>query len=330
MPKRPRPCFARIEKLCLLPVFHRLSDAKVLVVGGSEAAAWKAELLRAAGARIVLVSQDICPALNRFIATQSDGFEIHHRDWTPVDFSNVRLALMDTDCDLEAAAFEQAGLMSGVPVNVIDRPNFCQFQFGSIVNRSPAIVAISTDGAAPILGQAIRRRIEALLPDTLAGWTALAQKIRPRVSSIYAEGRQRRDFWEGFVDRVFSGGHPCEDHLFEPMPTDGRVIFVNAGPGDPELLTIKAVRALQQADVVTFDFTVSPPLFELARREAQRVQTTNPADLVGYARANKTVVHLSASDETPLLSALQDTAIPIDIIPGVVAPKCTTHQSVAA
>jgi uroporphyrin-III C-methyltransferase/precorrin-2 dehydrogenase/sirohydrochlorin ferrochelatase len=311
-------------------VFHRLTDAKVLLVGGSEAAAWKAELLRAAGARIVLVPKKISAELAAFIAKQPSKFEVHDRDWTPADFDGVCLAIMDTDCDLEAASFEQAGRMTGVPVNVIDRPAFCQFQFGSIVNRSPAIISISTDGAAPILGQAIRRRVETLLPEALSEWAELAQKLRPRVNELYAEGRQRRAFWERFVDRVFSGDAPDTERLFEPMPKGGRVIFVNAGPGDPELLTVKAMRALQQADVVICDATVPTQIRQLARREAQHTKASDFEEMQRLIAANKTVVHLTCSDATPHLAALQAQSIAIDIIPGVTAPPWPTQQRVAA
>ncbi|MEM9582166.1 MAG: NAD(P)-dependent oxidoreductase [Pseudomonadota bacterium] len=330
MPRRPKPCFARIEKLCLLPVFHRLTDAKVLLVGGSDAAAWKAELLLAAGARIILVSGQLCAELATLVSKQPSAFDVHDRHWAPADFDGARLAIMDTDCDLEAASFEQAGRMTGVPVNVIDRPEFCHFQFGSIVNRSPAIISISTDGAAPILGQAIRRRIETLLPATLSGWAGLAQKLRPRINALYSEGRQRRAFWERFVDRVFSGDAPDMERLFEPMPKGGRVIFVNAGPGDPELLTVKAIRALQQADVVMSDVTVPPKIRELARREAHHLHAIDAAEMRRLAKANKTVVHLTCSDATPHLTALQAHSIAIDIIPGVTAPLCPTHGRVAA
>jgi len=330
MPRRPRTCFARIEKLCLLPVFHRLTDAKVLLVGGSEAAAWKAELLRAAGARIVLVSEQISTELATLISKEPSAFIVCNRDWTPADFDGVRLAIMDTDCDLEAASFEQAGRMTGVPVNVIDRPAFCQFQFGSIVNRSPAIISISTDGAAPILGQAIRRRIETMLPETLSGWACLAQKLRPRVNALYAEGRQRRAFWDRFVDRVFAGDAPDTQHFFEPMPKSGRVIFVNAGPGDPELLTVKAMRALQQADVVICNAAVPTQIRQLARREAQHIEASGFEEMKRLIAAQKTVVHLTCSDATPHLAALQAHSIAIDIIPGVTAPPCRTHQRVAA
>lgn len=330
MPKRPKTCFARIEKLCLLPVFHRLTDAKVLLVGGSPAAAWKAELLRAAGAQIRLVSPQICAELATLISKQPTAFDVHNRDWSPADFDGARLAIMDADCDLEAASFEQAGRMAGVPVNVIDRPAFCQFQFGSIVNRSPAIISISTDGAAPVLGQAIRRRIETLLPATLSGWTSLAQKLRPRINALYAEGQQRRAFWEGFVDRVFSGDAPDAERLFEPMPKEGRVVFINAGPCDPELLTVKAMRALQQADVVICDATVPGTIRELARREARHIKAADIADMRRLLAANKTVVHVTCSDATPNLATLQAHSIAIDIIPGVTAPRCPTPQWVAA
>lgn len=330
MPKRSKTCFARIEKLALLPVFHRLSDARVLLVGGSDAAAWKAELMHAAGAQIILIAHRRSDVMNALIAAHPDGFDVRTGDWSPTDFSGVRLAVMDTECDLEAAAFVQAGLMTGVPVNVIDRPDFCQFQFGSIVNRSPAIISISTDGAAPILGQAIRRRIEVVMPKALAGWTELAQKLRPHINATHPAGVARRVFWERFVDRVFSGEEPSQRHLFGTAQMGGRVVFVDAGPGDPELLTIKAMRALQQADVIIFDDTVSAGVLELARREATRTRHADLASVLRHAHAQKTVVSLSATGTTPHIEALRAQAISVDIIPGVTRPVPTTQHSVAA
>ena len=322
MPRRSRTCFARIETLALLPVFHRLNDAKVLLVGGGDGAAWKAELMIAAGARVVLFAQDPSDMMLSLIDGHRSTFDIRTGDWAPADFVGTRLAVMDTDNDLEAAAFVQAGLMTGVPVNVIDRPEFCQFQFGSIVNRSPAIISISTDGAAPILGQAIRRRVEAVLPTALAGWVALARKLRPQINATYAMGTPRRAFWERFVDRVFSGDAPSEQHLLSPVPTGGRIIFANTGPGDPELITIKAMRALQQADVILFDDSVSPHILDLGRREARHIQTSDIAVMLRHINAHKTVVHLSTTGATPHLSTLKTHNIPVDIIPGV---TCFTH-----
>lgn len=270
----------RMQDLATLPVFFRLSGRKAVIGGGSEAAAWKAELLAAAGAEVHVFAQDLDPVFAALIA-ESDRYVHHAHPLDDLSLTGASIAIIDAETDKEARAFRDTCRRTGVPVNVIDKPAFCDFQFGSIVNRSPAIVAISTDGASPILGQAIRRRIEALLPQTLSDWTALAQTVRGRISNTLKPGPQRRAFWERFVDRAF-GSAPSEcsiDDLLADAASIagdlnhdlGRIALVGAGPGDPELLSLKAVRVLQAADVILFDDLVSEDVLELARREARRI-----------------------------------------------------------
>jgi uroporphyrin-III C-methyltransferase/precorrin-2 dehydrogenase/sirohydrochlorin ferrochelatase len=182
-------------------------------------------------------------------------------EWTVACLAGAAVAVADARDDSEAEAFENAARAAGVPCNVIDRPVFCHFQFGSVVNRSPVVVGISTSGAAPILGQAVRRRIEALLPAALASWAVLAGRLRGRVIDRLSPGAQRRDFWERFVDRAFGSAPDASSEavLDDVMAAaahvkgHGHVTFVGAGPGEAELLTLKAVRALQYADVILFD-----------------------------------------------------------------------------
>ncbi|PLU63481.1 siroheme synthase, partial [Sinorhizobium medicae] len=159
-----------------------------LVAGGSDAAAWKAELLSACGAEVhvyaprAILSDLFLDVLARGAAHELGRFVHHDKAWHADAFRDAAIAIADCDEQSEAEAFFHAARTAGVPVNVIDKPAFCEFQFGSIVNRSPVIVAISTDGAAPILAQAIRRRIEALLPPALKHWASIAQAIRDRVN----------------------------------------------------------------------------------------------------------------------------------------------------
>jgi uroporphyrin-III C-methyltransferase/precorrin-2 dehydrogenase/sirohydrochlorin ferrochelatase len=230
--------------------------------------------------------------------------------------------------------------------NVVDRPAFCDVQFGSIVNRSPVIVGISTDGAAPILGQALRRRIETLLPPALADWGALAKRVRDRVQERLKPGAPRRAFWEAFAERAF-GPAPAADaeealvseisRLAEEGGRGGRVILVGAGPGDAELLTLKAVRAMQSADVILFDDLVSDAVLELARREARRMmvgkrggrescrQEDINALMVQLARQGKTVVRLKAGDPMVFgrageeIDRLALEGIPVEVVPGISA-----------
>ncbi len=346
----------RISSLAKLPVFWDLADKRVVVAGGSDGAAWKAELLMAAGAQVhIYCTED---ALGETMAGLLRGAAIrdgtsppaaclHAHPWHIGIFDNAAMALADCETDEEARAFYCAAKAAGVPVNVIDKPAFCQFQFGSIVNRSPIIVAVSTDGAAPILAQAIRRRIETLLPASLKDWAGLAQDIRKEVNARLAPGPGRRTFWERFVDRTFATMQPpkatdraallSDASIIAHAPASGRVTLVGAGPGDAELLTLKAMRALQAADVILFDDLVSQEVLELARREAKRMlvgkrggrESCRQEDInemmIAFARAGKRVVRLKSGDPMIFgrageeIERLRREGIAVDVVPGITA-----------
>lgn len=338
----------RIGSLAKLPVFFDLQGRRAVVAGGSAAAAWKAELLAAAGAHVEiyasLLSDEMAELLLRGAAPGC--LVLHPRPWSLDVFGHAALALADTETDAEAQAFFCAARRAGVPVNVIDKPAFCQFQFGAIVNRSPVVIGISTDGAAPILGQAIRRRIETLLPTSLAAWATLAQTVRSRVMQRLEKGPARRRFWEQFADKAFGPAPTAHDHATLDRLIDtkqaataqaGRVTLVGAGPGDAELLTLKAVRALQSADVILFDDLVSDDVLELARREAKRVmvgkrgqrescaQRDINALMVTLARQGQHVVRLKSGDPMIFgrageeIADLEAHGIAVKVVPGITA-----------
>lgn len=330
----------RVGELAVLPVFFKLKARKIVLAGGTETAAWKAELLAASGARVHVYAETLSPEFKAIIAAGEPGQYIHHaRQWGPDGFEDAELALADAENDDEAKAFFTAARACGLPVNVIDRPAFCSFQFGSIVNRSPAIIAISTDGAAPILGQAIRRRIEVLLPPALQDWARLAAKLRGIINQRLKPGPQRRAFWERFVDRAFARApdHKAEAALLgdvemirtAPSRHGGKVTFVGAGPGDAELLTMKAVRALQAADVILFDDLVSGDVLELARREAKRLLVGEGKEcetnemMISLVKAGKNVVRLKSGNPMTCCQAadeiarLEDRNIAVGLVPGV-------------
>ncbi|WP_426237816.1 siroheme synthase CysG [Pararhizobium sp. DWP1-1-3] len=340
---------ARMAPLAKLPVFWALNGKRVLVAGGSNAAAWKAELLAACGAEVHVYAEDLSETFSTLIARGSEsenGRFVHHaHKWNAAAFGDPVIAIADCEDGEAAAAFFDAACKAGVPVNVIDKPRYCQFQFGAIVNRSPVVVAISTDGAAPILAQAIRRRIETLLPPSLKSWVALAHSIRDKVNAKVSPGAPRRAFWESFVDRAF--GAPPEANTEANLISNarrsvhnmkspiGRVTLVGAGPGDAELLTLKAVRALQAADVILFDDLVSDEVLELARREAKRMlvgkrggrtsckQEDINAMMVTLAKAGKRVVRLKSGDPMIFgrageeIACLEEAGIPVDVVPGI-------------
>ena len=340
---RPR----RMEPLAILPVFFSLQGKRVVVAGGNEGAAWKAELLSAAGARVVVCAVDPCPDLEALAGDPPGGpISVQGTEWSPEAFTGATLIVGATDDDGEAARMFEAARAAGVPINVIDRPQFCTFQFGAIVNRSPLVLGISTDGGAPVLAQAIRSRIEAILPSGFARWAQAAKDWRERTSGLCRVARRR--FWERFADLALAASDRApraqdRDRLLEEARADrrghGHVSLVGAGPGNPELLTLKAVRALRCADVILFDDLVAPQVLDFARREARRMlvgksgrrpsckQEEINALMVQLAQAGRRVVRLKAGDPTIFgrageeIAALRQAGIPFDIVPGISAAQ---------
>lgn len=273
----PRP--GSIGQLAVLPVFFSLAGKRGVVAGGTAAAAWKAELLAAAGAEVHVCAEAMSEEMSALIAA---GPFVHHaRRWSATDLHGAAIAIADAVTEQEAEAFLHAATQAGVPCNVIDKPAFCRFQFGTIVNRSPVVVGISTDGAAPILGQAIRRRIETILPASLAAWARLAQQLRSHIVDVLQPGRQRRLFWEDFVNRAFDVDPlPDEEAKLQAQAMQianawnsrtGNVTLIPVESNDPELLTLKTMRLLQMADAIFYGRDIAPAILQLARREARRI-----------------------------------------------------------
>ena len=177
-----------------------------------------------------------------------------------------------------------------MPVNVIDKPKFCDFSFGAIVNRSPLVIGISTDGAAPVFGQAIRAKLEALIPRGFARWADAARRWRADVQASGLSFNARRRFWQLFTERAVTeperdaAANSTMPMLLERTKAEGErveqgsVTLVGAGPGDPELLTLRAVRALQSADVILIDDLVSAEVLDFARREAKKMMVGKTGD----------------------------------------------------
>ncbi len=340
----------RMRALARLPVFFALAGKRVVVAGGSAAAAWKAELLAAAGARVEVLAADVSDEMRAVADACGEALAIHPRVWTQTDFAGAVLAIGAYDDDGEAARFAQAAREAGVPVNVIDKPAHCDFSFGSIVNRSPLVVGISTDGAAPVFAQAVRAKIEALIPAGFARWALAAQRWRREVQESGLVFNARRRFWQAFTR--FAITHP--DHEpgaddFERLlaevkhgahaASDGSVTLVGAGPGDAELLTLRAVRALQSADVILFDDLVSAEVLDFARREAKKLlvgkrghgpscrQSEIHALMVGLAKSGKRVVRLKGGDPMIFgrageeIAACAATGIAVEVVPGITAAQ---------
>ncbi len=341
---------ARMGPLARLPAFFALEDKHVVVAGGSQAAAWKAELLSAAGAAVEVFAPDPGEEMLALANDPPRGpVALHDRDWTPNDLAGAAIAVADCANEDDARKFSVAARGAGVPVNVIDRPMFCDFSFGAIVNRSPLVIGISTDGASPVFGQAIRAKIEALIPTGFARWAEAARNWRPRVQALALPFRSRRTFWEKFTARAIATPNATPDDtelnsLLAPTALEtGSVALVGAGPGDPELLTLRAVRALQSADVILFDDLVAPAILDFARREAKKMlvgKTGYRASckqddinrlMVSLAKAGRRVVRLKGGDPMIFgradeeITACREAGVAVEVVPGI-----TTAQGAAS
>lgn len=332
-------------ELAVLPVFFALKGKRAVLAGASPRAVWKAELLHAAGAILDVIAAEPCAEMRALLARCPNARLIERR-WAPGDLSEAAMALVDAQDDAEAGAFQAAAKAAGVPMNAIDNPAYCDFQFGALVNRSPLVIGISTHGTAPVFGQAIRARLEMLLPAKLQDWAQAARRWRARLNPLHLSFQARRAFWERFSDAALGpGGDAPDDKQFDTFlqaaapdraPT-GRVALVGAGPGDPGLITLKAVRALQGADVVLFDNLVAPEIVAMARREAQKIdvgkrgyrpsckQEDITQMMVDLGLAGKAVVRLKGGDPMVFgraneeIAALHAAGVAVEVIPGVTA-----------
>jgi uroporphyrin-III C-methyltransferase / precorrin-2 dehydrogenase / sirohydrochlorin ferrochelatase len=354
IPVEARP--PRMETLARLPLFFALDGKRALVAGGGPPSAWKAELLSAAGAAVDVYAEDPSEELLALVQDAPRGaIVLHRRRWEAVDFAGAAIAIGDCADEAEAGAFAVAARAAGVPVNVIDKPKFCDFAFGSIVNRTPLVIGISTDGGAPVFAQAVRAKIEGLIPLGFGRWAAAARRWREQVKNSGLSIAGRRRFWHVFT--AFAVANPNRD----PRAADydrflaqtegegaavesGSVTLVGAGPGDPELLTLRAVRALQSADVILIDDLVSSQVLDFARREAKKMlvgktghgpackQDEINALMISLAKAGKRVVRLKGGD--PMIfgrggeevRACRTANIPIEVVPGISAAQAVAGR----
>src|SRR5215831_448563 len=303
----------RMQALARLPIFLALNGKRAVIAGNGAPVAWKVELLSAAGADVAVFAEHPCEELRAVAAQARAAIALQQRAWRIEDFTGAAVAVGGFDDEAEAGCFAGAARAAGVPVNVIDRPAHCDFSFGAIVNRSPLVIGISTDGAATVFAQAIRAKLEGMIPRGFARWAEAARRWRQAVQSSGLSLGARRWFWQLFA--VYALHHPAHEPaqgdleaLFENTQRQeadiGTVTLVGGGPGDPELLTLRAVRALQSADVILIDDLVSPDVLDFARREAKKmlVGKTGFAPsckqdeindmMIGLAKAGRRVVRL--------------------------------------
>ena len=340
---RSDPTPARIAPLARLPVFFKLDGRRAVVAGASAAVAWKAELLAAAGAHVEVYAPDPSAELLTIASGVRGVLNVHARAWAPADFADAAIAVAACDHDGEAARFAAAARDAGVPVNVIDRPACCDFAFGAIVNRSPLVIGVSTDGAAPVFAQAIRARLETLIPHGFARWAEAAAHWRPHVQAL-GRGFAAR-FWEKFAARAMARARvsPNEDDLQALLAaTNGdratAAAVVVVAPDDPELLTLRALRALQSADVILFDRDVGAAILDFARREARRMlvgaseqessnkQPGHQTNMVALAHAGRRVVRLVSAEAAALarldqeIAACRAAGVMVETVPRVIPP----------
>lgn len=331
------------------PVFLDLDGRRAIIAGGTGAAAAKWRLLSRSGAAIQVIAPVLEDGFDALIA--SHGATRHTaRAFRPADLDGVALVYAATGDRAEDARIAAAARQAGIPVNVVDRSDLCDFITPAIVDRAPITVAISSDGKAPALARFVKARIDALLPSGLGRLGLLAEEFRDAAKRLLPSADARRRFW----DRVFGGGAGHEflaldggfgrERIMKLMNAEaakaapqGRVAIVGAGPGDPDLLTLKAHRALQQADVIVHDKLVSDAVLDFARRDARRIyvgktrghhsmrQEDINALLAGLAQAGHYVVRLKGGDPFVFgrggeeVADLEAAGVAVEVVPGVTA-----------
>lgn len=340
-----------------LPLFHNLRGRTVLVVGGGEIAVRKARLISEAGAKVRVVAPVIEPELQE-MAEQSGG-HCEHRGYAAHDLDDVVLAIAATDDEALNAQVSTDAQARNVPVNAVDAPELCTVIFPAIVDRSPLIIAVSSGSHAPVLARLTRARIETLFPHSYGRLAQLAQRFRAQVKAAFPSINHRRVFWENVfqgdvAERVFAGQDDAAAQLLTERlqrqtgeSYSGEVYLVGAGPGDPDLLTFRALRLMQQADVVLYDRLVAPTIVDLCRRDAERIYVGKARSehavpqgeinqlLVKLAKQGKRVLRLKGGDPFIFgrggeeIEELAAHGVPFQVVPGITAANgCSAYAGI--
>ncbi|MDH5395624.1 MAG: siroheme synthase CysG, partial [Gammaproteobacteria bacterium] len=301
-----------------LPIFMNVKGQNCLVIGGGKVASRKVFMLLRAGASVTVVSPDLCQDLN---IRKNDGQITHiERPFADTDLNGSKIVIAATNN--EQVNSHVAGLANaiGIPVNVVDAPELCSFIVPSIIDRNPVQIAISTGGASPVLARLLRSRLETYIPAAYGRLAKLVESYREKVKAKFANSDEIRTFWEQVLegpvaDNLIAGKDKLARELLDTAvenaeaPAErGEVYLVGAGPGDPDLLTFRALRLMQQADVVVYDRLVSQGVMDLVRRDAEciyagkeRNKHTLPQEdinslLVRLAKEGKKVLRLKGGD----------------------------------
>lgn len=329
------------------PIFLKLQGRPCMVVGGGEIALRKVTMLLKAGGEVKVISPELCEPLAGLKHEQ----RIRHVEtqFSEAHLDGMSLVIAATDDATVNAAVAQASKRRNIPVNVVDAPDLCTFIMPSIVDRSPIVIAVSSGGVAPVLARLVRARIETMIPASYGRLAALASEFRERVKARFATTQQRRIFWEEvfqgpIAEQVMSGQEEAAKIRLQvalenevTSVTHGEVYLVGGGPGDPDLLTFRALRLMQQADVCVYDKLVSKEVLELVRRDAELVYVGKERDrhtlpqedinqlLVRLAKEGKRVLRLKGGDPFIFgrggeeIETLMEHSVPFQVVPGVTA-----------
>jgi uroporphyrin-III C-methyltransferase / precorrin-2 dehydrogenase / sirohydrochlorin ferrochelatase len=330
------------------PVFFDLTGQKVLIVGGGEVALRKVSLLERTGALITVVAPDIAPELMQRAA--AGKLKLAIREFAPDDLDGARLVIVATSRRAVNRWIANLSESRSIPVNVVDDREASRFIVPAIIDRDPVLVAVSSGGTSPVLARRLRERLEALIPARIGELASWLKSLRGTARQKLRDTEERRRFFEALVDgpaarRFIEGDHPGARRIALQLLAStstapraaGEVTLVGAGPGDPELLTLKALRALQDADVILHDRLVPPEVLDLARRDAARIcvgkaaghlgstQEEINALLIEHANQGKRVVRLKGGDPFVFgrggeeLQALAAARIKFSVVPGITA-----------
>ncbi len=339
------------------PVFVKLKDQDCLVIGAGEIAARKIELLARAGARITVIANEI----SHHVASLEGpcSLQIQQKPFAAADVCGFRLVVSATDNKETNQLVANAAETQNILVNVVDNPELCSFIFPAIIDRSPIIAAVSSGGAAPVLARLLRAKIETIIPPAYGRLAKLAESYRDDVKKHIKEPAQRRIFWENIfqgsvAELVFAGNQKeAEQQLQQAIikqagtVTQGEVYLIGAGPGAPDLLTFRALRLMQQADVIVYDHLVSPEIIDLARRDSEKIYVGKQRDkhtlpqesinilLADLAKAGKRVVRLKGGDPFIFgrggeeIETLMEQGISFQVVPGITAASgCATYAGI--
>ncbi len=345
------------NKMDYLPVFVKLKEQDCLVIGAGEVAARKIDCLAKAGAKITVIAKEISSTVANMQITYS--LTLLQKPFAPEDLHDFKLVVSatnhhETNCLIAKTAEQQKIL-----VNVVDSPELCSFIFPAIIDRSPIIVAVSSGGAAPVLARLLRAKIESILPPAYGQLAQLANKFRKSVQQYIKNPRQRRIFWEQvlqgniaelvFANKTAQAEQQLQQQLAsqENTPPAGEVYLIGAGPGAADLLTFRALRLLQQADVVVYDRLVSPEIIDLARRDSEKIyvgkqrqnhilpQESINTLLADLAKTGKRVARLKGGDPFIFgrggeeIETLMQQGIPFQVVPGITAASgCATYAGI--